>query len=303
MVLDRHVLDFKKADHMSFPFSKGITRALATALGVTALLAGAAGCGGSNDSSAKSGDITQQTYEPGSLTIATGQPTYEPWVIDDKPETGKGYEAAVAYAVAEKMGFKKSQVKWTRSTFDQAVAPGAQKDWDMNIQQFSITSERKNSVDFTPSYYNETQAVVVLKSGKYADTTSVSDLKDGMIGAMVGTTSYDFTASKIKKDIKTFNDNAALAQALSSNQIDALVIDTPDAVNMVQTGQVKNAKIIGQLPGSEDKEGMGIVLPKGSPLTQEASKAMDTLKKDGTIQKLQKEWLKEYTTDIPELKN
>ncbi|WP_091847681.1 ABC transporter substrate-binding protein [Bifidobacterium commune] len=288
---------------MSFPFSKGITRALATALGVTALLAGAAGCGGSNDSGAKSGDITQQTYEPGSLTVATGQPTYEPWVIDDKPETGKGYEAAVAYAVAEKMGFKKSQVKWTRTNFDQAVAPGAQKDWDMNIQQFSITPERKKSVDFTPSYYNETQAVVVLKSGKYADTTSVNDLKDGMIGAMVGTTSYDFTASKIKKDIKTFNDNAALAQALSSNQIDALVIDTPDAVNMVQTGQVKDAKIIGQLPGSEDKEGMGIVLPKGSPLTQEASKAMDALKKDGTIQKLQEEWLKEYTTDIPKLKN
>lgn len=293
---------------MPSPLSKRLIRVLAATLSVAALAVGAAGCGSSKSSSntansANSSDITQQTMTPGTLTIGTGQPTYEPWVIGDKPETGKGYEAAVSYAVAEKMGFKKSQVKWTRTTFDQAVAPGAQKDWDMNIQQFSITPERKNAVDFSPSYYNETQAVVVLKNGKYANTKSLSDLKNGMIGSMVGTTSYDFTVSKIKKDVKTFNDNAALAQALDSNQIDALVVDTPDAVYMVQSGQVKNAKVIGQIPGSEDKDGMGIVLPKGSKLTPSVTKAVNALQKDGTITKLQHEWLKEYTTDIPMLKS
>ncbi|WEV42355.1 ABC transporter substrate-binding protein [Bifidobacterium sp. ESL0682] len=292
---------------MPSPISKRITRILAATLSIAALTVGAAGCGSGNSgntaSSGNSGDITQQTMTPGTLTIGTGQPTYAPWVIGDKPESGKGFEAAVSYAVAEKMGFKKSQIKWTRTNFDQAVAPGSQKDWDMNIQQFSDTPERENAVDFSPSYYNETQSVIVLKNGKYANTKSLADLKKGAIGAMVGTTSYDFTVSKIKKDVQTFNDNAALAQALDSNQIDALVVDTPDAVQMVDSGQVKNAKVVGQIPGSEDKDGMGIILPKGSKLAPEVDKAVKALKQDGTITKLQHEWLKEYTTDIPMLES
>ncbi|MDF7665436.1 ABC transporter substrate-binding protein [Bifidobacterium sp. ESL0745] len=260
-----------------------------------------AGCGGSSNSSAKSGDITQQTITPGTLTIATGQPAYTPWVMDNKPESGKGMEAAVGYAVAEKMGFKKSQVKWVRTTFDSAIAPGSQKDWDMNIQQFGISKERAKAVDFTPSYFNADQAVIVLKDGKFADSNSVSGLKDAAIGAMVGTTSYDFATSKIKKDVKTYNDNATLAQALDSNQIDAIVVDTPTAVNIVKSGQVKRGKVIGRIPGSEDPEGDGIVLPKNSKLTAAATKAINTLQKDGTLDKLKNEWLQEYLVNVPEL--
>ena len=45
------------------------------------------------------------TIAPGTITIATGEPAYFPWVIDDKPESGEGFESAVAYAVAEKLGY------------------------------------------------------------------------------------------------------------------------------------------------------------------------------------------------------
>ena len=281
---------------------KNIMRAAAAIIS-SAALALTAACGSGNDaksSSANSNDITQQTVAPGKLTIATGDPAYEPWVMNDKPESGKGYEAAVAYAVAEKMGFKKSDVVWTRTTFDSAIAPGA-KDWDMNIQQFGITPERKKAVDFSASYYNDSQAIIVKKDGKYAKAKSLNDLKDATIGAMVGTEGYKY-AKKIKDDIQTFNDDAAVGQALDAGQIDALVTSTVECVYMVDSDQVKNATVLGRIANSTDPNGMGIVLPKDSKLTAAASKAMKELNADGTIKALQDKWLAEYTTDLAELK-
>ena len=119
---------------------------------------------------------------------------------------------------------------------------------------------------------------------------------------MVGTTSYSFAKDKIKSDIQTFNDNDALVQALDSKQIDALVIDTPSSVNIVRSKQVKDGVVLGQIAGSEDKEGTGLVLPKGSKLTADVTKAVNALEKDGTLKKLQEKWLAEYTTDVPVLK-
>ena len=286
---------------MSFS-SRKFMRAAAALVSIAALTLSAA-CG--SDSSAKSAesdssDITQQTVTPGKLTIATGDPAYEPWVMNDKPESGKGYEAAVAYAVAEKMGFKKSDVVWTRTTFDSAIAPGA-KDWDMNIQQFGITPERKKAVDFSASYYNDSQSIIVKKDGKYAKAKSLSDLKDATVGAMVGTEGYKY-AKKIKDDVQTFNDDSAVAQALDAGQIDALVTSTVECVYMVQSDQVKDAMVLGRIAGSTDPNGMGIVLPKDSKLTSAASKAVKELDSDGTIKALQGKWLAEYTTDLTELK-
>ena len=259
---------------------KKFIRAAAALASIAALTLSAA-CGSGSDTKSAgsdSSDITQQTVTPGKLTIATGDPAYEPWVMNDKPESGKGYEAAVAYAVAEKMGFKKSDVVWTRTTFDSAIAPGA-KDWDMNIQQFGITPERKKAVDFSASYYNDSQAIIVKKDGKYAKAKSLTDLKDVDEG-----------------------NGAAVAQALDAGQIDALVTSTVECVYMVQAEQVKDAMVVGRIADSTDPNGMGIVLPKDSKLTSAASKAVDELDSDGTLQELQDKWLAEYTTDLAELK-
>ena len=269
---------------------------LTAALLTVAALAGTSACG-----SGSSSQSAQDTVAADTLTVATGEPAYEPWVIDNKPESGKGYESALIYAIADKLGYSKKQVTWKRTTFDAAIAPGT-KDWDLNIQQFSITDQRKKAVDFSPSYYNPTQSIVVRGDSKYASATSLNDFKGATIGAMVGTTSYDYAKQKLSSDVQTFNDNATLAQALDADQIDALVMDTPAAVNVVTSSQVKNGKVVGQIPGSEDKQGMGIVLPKDSPLTSKVSKALNELKKDGTLKKLQNTWLKAYTTDIPTLK-
>ena len=290
---------FKRKERpMSFRSSRFLRSG--AALLTTIALAFTAGCGstGSSDSA----DSSQETVTADTLTIATGEPSYTPWVLNDAPEEGEGYEAALAYAVADKLDYSKDQVKWVRTTFDAAIAPGA-KDWDMNIQQFSITDERKKAVDFSPSYYNPTQALVVRGDSKYASATAVSDFKDATIGVMVGTLAYDFAKEKLADStIQTFNDNATLAQALDANQIDALVMDTPAAVNVATSGQVTDGKVVGQIPDTEDPQGMGIVLPKDSALTDKVTKAINEMIEDGTLQELQEKWLAEYTTDVPTLK-
>lgn len=284
---------------------KQFIRGAAATLSIAALALTAA-CGSdtaqdaADNTQANNGDLTQQTVAPGKLTIATGDPAYEPWVLNDDPESGEGYEAAVAYAVAEQLGFDADDVVWTRTTFDAAIAPGP-KDWDMNIQQFGITDERKQAVDFSSGYYKDTRAVIVKKDGKFADATSLADLKDAVIGATVGTQGYTYAKEKINDNVQTFNDDASLAQALDAGQIDALVADTTVCVYMVQSGQVADGVVIGRIAGSEDKDGMGIVLPKDSPLTEATTKAVDDLEADGTLQKLQDQWLAEYTSDLPEL--
>ena len=270
---------------------KQFIRAAAATLSVAALALTAA-CGSNaadstaDDTQSNSRDLTQQTVPPGKLTIATGDPAYEPWVLNDDPESGEGYEAAVAYAVAEKLGFDAEDVVWTRTTFDAAIAPGP-KDWDMNIQQFGITDERKQAVD--------------VSSGYAKDTRAGSVKKDAVIGATVGTQGYTYAKEKINNDVQTFNDDASLAQALDADQIDALVADTTVCVYMVQSGQVADAVVVGRIADSEDKDGMGIVLPKDSVLTEATTKAVDELDADGTLQELQDQWLAEYTSDLPEL--
>ena len=283
--------------------AKGVVRGAIAVVSAATLALSAAACGSSSSSetSATSSDIKQQTVSAGTLTIATGDPAYEPWVMKNKPESGEGFESAVAYKVAEKLGFSKSEVKWTRTSFDAAIAPGA-KDWDLNIQQFSVTPERKKAVDFSSSYYNDTTSVVVKKDSKYAKASSLADLKDATIGTMVGTPAYNQVKKHIKDKVQTFNDDAALAQALDAGQIDALATSTVESVYIVDSGQVKNAKVLGRIAGSEEPDGLGIVLPKNSKLTTKVSAAIDDLRKDGTLQKLQDKWLAQYTTDVSELK-
>ena len=146
------------------------------------------------------GDDTGSGYvTDGKLTIATGEPAYYPWVIDDKPESGEGFESAIAYAVADQLGFDKSDVVWVRSTFEDAIAPGP-KDYDFNLQQISITDDRKANIDFSSAYYETTQVVITTNASAAAGAKSLADLKPLLIGAQVGTTSFDAIEQQIAPD-------------------------------------------------------------------------------------------------------
>jgi polar amino acid transport system substrate-binding protein len=229
------------------------------------------------------------TIENGVLTIATGEPAYYPWVIDDAPESGEGFEAAVAYAVATQLGFSKDEVKWVRTTFDSAVTPG-EKNFDFNLQQFSITEERKAAVDFSSAYYTAPQAIVSFKGSKIEGKSSLADLKDAKLGAAVGTTSLDAIETQIGTKASVFNDNAAGVSALKNKQIDGLVVDLPTAFYLAGV-EVENGIIVGQLPSTGSGDQFGLLLTKGSPLTSCVSGAVDAITADGTLAGITDTWL------------
>ena len=229
------------------------------------------------------------TIENGVLTIATGEPAYYPWVIDDAPESGEGFEAAVAYAVATQLGFSKDEVKWVRTTFDGAVTPG-EKNFDFNLQQFSITEERKAAVDFSSPYYTAPQAIVSFKGSKIDGKSSIADLKDAKLGAAVGTTSLDAIESQLGLKPSVFNDNAAGVSALKNKQIDGLVVDLPTAFYLSGV-EVENGIIVGQLPSTGSGDQFGLLLTKGSALTSCVSGAVDAITADGTLTSITDTWL------------
>ena len=239
------------------------------------------------------------TVTAGKLTIATGEPAYYPWIIDNKPETGNGFEGAVAYAVAKQLGFTNDEVVWTRTTFDSAVTPG-EKNFDFNLQQFSITEERAVAVDFSSPYYTAPQAIVSFKGSKIAGKTSIADLKSAKLGAAVGTTSLDAIQNQIGIKPQVFNDVAAGVSALKNGQIDGLVVDLPNAFYLAGV-EVKDGLIVGQLPSTGVGDQFGLLLSKGSKLTSCVSAAVDAITADGTLASITDKWLA-TDADAPVLK-
>ncbi|GGJ52393.1 amino acid ABC transporter substrate-binding protein [Streptomyces lacrimifluminis] len=242
------------------------------------------------------------TQTSGKLTIATDEPAYEPWFKDDKPANGEGFESAVAYAVAQRLGYDKANVVWQSVPFNKAFAPGA-KTFDFDINQVSISAERKKAVDFSSGYYDVRQAVIALKTSKAAKATSIADLKGLKLGAQVGTTSLDYIDDVVKptREPAAYAKNDQAKSALQNGQVDAIVVDLPTAF-YITAAEVTDARIVGQF---ENQDGMpeqfGLVLDKGSALTSCVATAVDTLRKDGTLASIEKQWLSD-AVDAPVLK-
>jgi len=245
-----------------------------------------------------------KTIADGVLTVATGNPAYYPWVIDDKPATGKGFEAAVAYAVAKRMGFANDAVKWTRTSFDEAIQPGA-KDFDLNIQQFSITAERQKVVDFSTSYYSAAMAVLVRKptidAGVKAELSSLKALK---WGAVATTTALPVVMGLIKpaSDPLLYDDTANVAEAMKANQIDAGIFDLPTALYLSAV-VLDDGAVLGQFAGNDAQklDQFGMLMAKGSALKPCVDEAISSLTKDGTLAMIEAEWMQE-ATGVPVIK-
>jgi polar amino acid transport system substrate-binding protein len=235
-----------------------------------------------------------QTITAGKLTIGTGLPAYEPWVVGDAPESGEGFEAAVAYAVAAELGFAPEDVVWVRTTFDEAIAPGA-KNFDFNLQQYSITDERKEAVDFSSPYYSTAQTVITVAGSKAAEAASLADLKGLLIGAATGTTSFAAIETVIAPTAgaQAFNSNDDAKAALANGQVDAIVVDLPTAFYLTAV-ELDGGIILGQLAGAEAGDTFGLVLDKGSPLTAAVSAAVDTLRANGKLAELETTWLADF---------
>jgi polar amino acid transport system substrate-binding protein len=236
----------------------------------------------------------------GQLTVGTDKPAFPPYFEDDDPTNGKGFESAVAYAVAKQLGFAKSEVKWTVVPFNSSYAPGP-KQFDFDINQISITPPRQKVVDFSKPYYTAPQAVVVPKGSDLAGAKSLADLKDATIGVQIGTTSLDAARDVIKpsKDVKVFNDSNDVVTALKQNQVDAVVLDLPTAFYLT-AAQVPGAKIVGQFsaPGGDQ---FGLLLAKGSKLTPCVDEALGKVDSSGQLKQITDKWMG-ATAGAPELR-
>ena len=250
----------------------------------------AAATGGSAAECAAGNTITD-----GTLTIATGEPAFPPYVINDAtPEDGQGFEAAVAMAVARELGFEGDAVTWTRSAFDAAIAPGP-KDFDVNLQQYTVTDERKQVVDMSEGYYTAAQAIFGLADSAAATATSIADLKPLKIGVAAGTTSVTYVEETIQPEPEPFifADNAAAKTALESGQIDAIVSDLPTALYITAV-EIEGTTVFGQIEGSGTDE-FGLLLAKDSPLTECVNLAIEALKGSGELDDITVQWMSEYT--------
>ena len=245
--------------------------------------------------------VMGKTLTDGKLTVATGNPAYFPWVLDDAPESKKGFEAAVAYAVAGEMGFADEDVVWVRSSFDQAIQPGA-KDFDFNLQQFSITDEREEIVDFSAPYYSAAMAVLTRKPvvDGGADA-SIASLKGLIWGADANTTAVSMLADMVQPDKEPllYGDNTDVVEAMKANQIDAALFDLPTALYLGAV-VLDDGVILGQFPAdrSENPDEFGLLFEEGNPLKACVDQALQAIKDNGTLAAIEAEWLSE-TTGVP----
>jgi polar amino acid transport system substrate-binding protein len=266
-----------------------------------------AACGGDDDDAgaASTAETTAsvctkdalQTKAAGTLTVATDSPAFPPYVIDDDPTNGKGFESAVAYAIADQLGFTKDEVKWIRVPFNSTFAPGPKK-YDFDVNQVSINPKRQQGADFSSPYYTTPQGVLVAGDSDFASATSLADLKDAQIGVQVGTTSLDAVNEVIapSKQPRVYDTSTDVVRALKNGQVDAIVTDLPTVIYL-RDAEVEGSKIVGQFgaPGAND---WGAVLEKGSPLTACVSQAVDTLRASGDLQQITDQWI---GAEAPEL--
>jgi len=260
----------------------------------------AAACGDDDDSSGSNSSSTTagadacatdqlDLTKSGQLTVGTDKPAFPPYFEDNDPTNGKGFESAVAYAVADKLGFSKADVKWTVVPFNSSYAPGP-KNFDFDINQISITPPREKAVDFSKPYYVAPQAVVIGK-GSDLQVSSLADLKDAEIGVQIGTTSLDAVNQVVQPSTqpKVFNDSNDVVTALKQNQVDAIVVDLPTAFYLT-AAQVPGSKIVGQFsaPGGDS---FGLLLSKGSKLTPCVDKALDELEASGELKQITDRWM------------
>ncbi len=241
------------------------------------------------------------THEPGVLTVATGEPVFEPWMVDDDPANGQGFESALVYELADRLGFEADAVEWVRTGFDEAIAPG-EKPYDFNIQQYSISEERAEVVGFSIGYYQVEQAIIADPDNPVANARSLEDLKSARLGAAVATTSLDYIDEVIQPDTpaQVYDDNAAAKLAFDGGQVDGIVFDLPTAYYITAV-EIPEAEIVGVLPRvGEAPEELGLLFEKDDPLIDCINPVLQEMHDDGTIAALEDEWLAQGG-DIPTL--
>jgi polar amino acid transport system substrate-binding protein len=278
-----------------------LLRRRSIALGLLAMLAGllVAGCGtptktkSATSTSASASACTPASlplHSKGVLTVATDSPAYPPYFENNRPTNGKGFESAVAYAIARNLGFSTQHVRWTVEPFDSSYAPGP-KSFDFDINEISITPARSRVVDFSTPYYTNPQGVIVPAASGLAHATSLAALKRANIGVQIGSTSLSAVTALIKPSSQpqVFNTSNDVVNAFKIHRVNAVVTDLATAFQLTATS-LPHTTIAGQFsaPGGDR---WGVLLSKGSGLTPCVDRAVTALSADGTLAALSHRWI------------
>jgi polar amino acid transport system substrate-binding protein len=270
-------------------------RQLALIVVLILILAACATEGGTGAEGASCDKEDLNLVQEGVLTIGTDEPAFPPWFdFEGGPSTGTGFESAVAYAVAEELGFTAEEVEWVVVPFNNSFAPG-EKDFDFDINQISITEERDEAVDFSDGYYNVNQALLGFADSEIASATTIEDLKGFQLGAQVGTTSLDFINDVIQPDTEAlvYDTNADAKAAFDAGQLDGLVLDLPTAF-FVSAVEIEGSAVIAQFPSGDEPEQFGMLFEEGNPLRDCVNEALANIDLDA----IQQEWLSDVV-DAP----
>lgn len=228
--------------------------------------------------------------QPGMLTVGTSDPVYPPWMLNDSPESGEGFENALVYALAEEMGFAREQVQWVRLTFEQIIAPG-DKPFDFAINQVSVTPARAEVVGFSQIYYQSDKAVIALPGSPVIGATTIEALRGARWGAAIGTTDLAYLESVLGvSDVAVYDDQVGVFQAMQAGQIDATVAAVPTAL-FATAVQIPEASIVAILPPDAADEGHGLLFEHGNALIPWVDAALGRLIAAGTVQGLVDTWL------------
>ncbi|MFN4100391.1 MAG: ABC transporter substrate-binding protein [Pararhodobacter sp.] len=232
----------------------------------------------------------ERLVNPGQLTVGTGDPVYPPWMLNNDPASGEGFENALIYALAEEMGFTADQVHWVGNTFEQTIAPGP-KNFDFAINQVSVTEARAEVVSFSQVYYQPEKAVIALPGSPVLGAASFDDLRAARWGAVIGTTDLAYLENILNiQDAAVYDDQIGVFQAMQAGQIDATLAAMPTAL-FATAVQIPEASIVALLPADESDRGHGLLFEFDNPLVPWVDAALGRLIEAGTVQELVNTWL------------
>ena len=228
--------------------------------------------------------------QPGKLTVGTGDPVYPPWMLNNDPAGGEGFENGLVYALAAELGFAREDVVWVGQTFDQAIAPGP-KPYDFAIQQISVTAERSQIVTFSRVYFQPDKAVVALPGSAVEGARSYADLRRARWGATIGTTDLDYLERIVGvQNVAVYDDQVGTFQALQGGLIDATVVALPTAL-FATAVQIPDARITALLPADPNDRGHGLLFQKDNPLVEWIDEALGRVIARGVVDDLVSRYL------------
>ena len=225
--------------------------------------------------------------DKGTITFATN-PEFAPFefkTLVDGKDTIVGADVEIAKAIAKEIGV---DVKFSSMSFNNVLSSLQSGKADVAISGISATEERKKTYDFSETYYESINVIIVRKSelSKYTSTDSFSGLS---VGTQKGTIQEEVAKDQLSgANVVSLTQNGEMINELKNSQLDAVVLEKPIAEGYVAKND--DLVIADITLESGDSDAYAIAMPKGSTaLKAEIDKVITKLKESGEIDKFVQE--------------